>query len=92
MPVWKMPFWYWINWFKAWPSNVETLSGLFDFNRAPFFQSFMEVRVERSRRRVVLALNGVHGPLRWQDLQISGALLPPSVGLGDPVEFIVQMD
>ena len=92
MPVWKMPFWYWINWFKAWPSNVETLSGLFDFNRAPFFQSFMEVRVERSNRRVVLALNGVHGPLRWQDLQIGGALLPPNVGLGAPVEFIVQMD
>jgi hypothetical protein len=44
--------------FKAWPFSVEALSAV-DFNRAPFFQSFMEVRVERSRRRVVLILNGV---------------------------------
>jgi len=51
-PLWKQPFWYWIKWFKAWPFSVEALSGLFDFNRAPFFQSFMEVRVERSNRRV----------------------------------------
>jgi len=62
MPIWKQPFWYWINWFNAWPFHVEALSGLFDFNHAPFFQSFMEVRVERSKRRVVLVLNGTHGP------------------------------
>ena len=59
---------------------------------APFFQSFMEVRVERSRRRVVLVLNGVGGPLRWRDLQIGGAVLPPDVTLDDPVEFIVPME
>ena len=64
MPLWKQPFWYWIKWFKAWPFSVEALSGLFDFNHAPFFQSFMEVRVERSKKRVVLILNGVDGPLR----------------------------
>jgi hypothetical protein len=91
-PLWKQPFWYWIKWFNAWPFNVEALSGLFDFNRAPFFQSFMEVRVERSRRRVVLALNGVSGPLRWRDLQIGGAVLPGDVTLDDPVEFIVPME
>ena len=76
MPLWKQPFWYWIKWFKAWPFSVEALSGLFDFNHAPFFQSFMEVRVERSKKRVVLVLNGVDGPLRWRDLQTGGALLP----------------
>jgi hypothetical protein len=68
-PVWKQPFWYWIKWLNARPFSVEALSGIFDFNRAPFFQSFMEVRVERSRRRVVLVLTGVHGPLHWADLQ-----------------------
>jgi hypothetical protein len=46
MPIWKQPFWYWIKWFKAWPFSVEALSGLFDFNHAPFLQSFMEVRVD----------------------------------------------
>src|SRR5262245_19677821 len=92
MPMWKQPFWYWIKWFSAWPFHVEALSGLFDFNHAPFFQSFMEVRVERSRRRVVLVLNGTHGPLQWRDLQTGGTVVPSGASLDDPVEFIVQMD
>ena len=36
MPIWKQPFWYWIKWFSAWPFHIEALSGLFDFNHAPF--------------------------------------------------------
>lgn len=92
MPLWKQPFWYWIKWFKAWPFSVEVLSGLFDFNRAPFFQSFMEVRVERSNRRVVLILHGVSGPLHWRDLQVGGAVLPEGARPDDAVEFAVQMD
>ena len=91
-PLWKQPFWYWIKWLNAWPFSVEALSGLFDFNHAPFFQSFMEIRVERSKRRVVLVLNGVDGPLRWRDLQLGGAVLPPTSTLDGPVEFIVPMD
>jgi len=92
MPIWKQPFWQWIKWFNAWPFSVEALSGLFDFNHAPFFQSFMEVRVERSKRRIVLALYGVDGLLRWRDLQIGGAALPASATADDPVEFIVSID
>jgi Calcineurin-like phosphoesterase len=92
MPLWKQPFWHWIKWFNAWPFSVEALSGLFDFNHAPFFQSFMEVRVERSKRRVVFILNGVDGPLRWRDLQTGGAALPAGATADDPVEFIVPMD
>ena len=91
-PAWKQPFWYWIKWAKAWPFSVEALSGLFDFNDAPFFQSFMEVRVERSKSRVVLILNGVDGPLRWQDLQTGGAAMRPGATLDDAVEFTVPMD
>ena len=90
-PIWKQPFWYWITWFNAWPFSVEALSGIFDFNRAPFFQSFMEVRVERSRKRVVFILNGVQGPLQWRDLQIGGEIVPPGAAEDDPVEFIVPM-
>jgi uncharacterized membrane protein HdeD (DUF308 family) len=92
MPLWKQPFWYWIKWFNAWPFSVEAFSGIFDFNRAPFFQSFMEVRVERSKKRIVLVLNGVHGPLQWRDLQTGGAVIPSGARLDDPVEFIVPMD
>src|SRR5258708_7783656 len=92
MPIWKQPFWYWIKWFNAWPFSVEAFSGIFDFNRAPFFQSFMEVRVERSKNRVVLILNSVHGPLQWSDLQTSSPVIPLGVKPDDPVEFVVSMD
>jgi hypothetical protein len=92
MPVWKQPFWYWIKWAGAWPFSVEAMSGIFDFNHAPFFQSFMEVRVEASKRRIVLVLNSVDGPLHWRDLQTGGAVVPSNRTLDDPVEFIVPMD
>ena len=92
MPLWKQPFWYWIKWFNAWPFSVEAFSGIFDFNRAPFFQSFMEVRVERSKKRVVLILNGVNGPLQWRDLQTGGSVLPPGAQPDHRVEFVVSMD
>jgi hypothetical protein len=36
------------------------------------FQSFMEVR---SKRCVVLFLNGVDGPIHWRNLQIGSAVL-----------------
>ena len=49
-------FWYWIKWFKAWPFTIEALSGIFDFNRAPFLLSFIEVRVERSGQQWSLHL------------------------------------
>jgi uncharacterized membrane protein HdeD (DUF308 family) len=91
-PLWKQPFWYWIKWFNAWPFSIEALSGMFDFNRAPFFLSFVEVRVERSKRRVVVVLNGIQGPLQWADLQTGGAIVPAGAMPSAPVEFIVPMD
>ena len=63
---------------------------MFDFNRAPFYQSFMEVRVERSKERVVFALHGVNGPVRWRDLHMPSDD-GRSEGPNDPVEFIVDI-
>jgi hypothetical protein len=74
----------------AWPAAVEALSGSLDFNRAPFFQSFIEVGVERSHRQVRLRLHGVHSPLRWRDLQTWGGVMPPGQGPDKPVELIVR--
>jgi hypothetical protein len=90
-PVWKRPLWWWLKAGGGWPASVEGLSGAFDFNRAPFFQSFVEVRVEGSARRVRLILNGVHGPLRWRDLQTGGSVVPPGCGPDDQVEFVIPM-
>jgi hypothetical protein len=89
-PPWKRPVWWWVRRYGAWPFSAEALSAVFDFNRAPFFQSFMEVRVERTQRRVRLWLYGVDGRLRWRDLQTGGATKP--AGMGDElVEFVVPM-
>ncbi|MEJ2653427.1 MAG: metallophosphoesterase [Gammaproteobacteria bacterium] len=89
-PAWKWPVWFWIKHFGAWPLSVEALSSLFDFNYAPFYQSFMEVRVERSKNRIVFALEGVDGPVRWRDLDVSS-----EGGFGgrpdSPVEFILPL-
>ena len=89
---WKWPVWWWIKRFNAWPASVEALSGMFDFNRAPFFQSFMEVRVVASERRVRLILHGVNGPLRWRDLQMGGAVPPQGTSPEEPAEWIVPME
>ena len=87
-PFWKRPAWWWVHRYGAWPFSVEALSAVFDFNRAPFFQSFVEVRVERSRNRVVIAVVGVDGPLRWRDLQAGGTMAPDS---DDVVEFVLPL-
>ena len=63
-----------MNRYKAWPFSTEYLSALFDYNVAPFFQSFIEVRVESSTNRVRLWPYGVHGRLRWRDLSRSPSL------------------
>jgi uncharacterized membrane protein HdeD (DUF308 family) len=89
--AWKWPAWWWIKRFGGWPASVEALSGMFDFNRAPFFQSFIEVRVEGGARRVRLILHGVHGPLRWRDLQSSGTVSPAGSGPDDPAEWVIPM-
>jgi uncharacterized membrane protein HdeD (DUF308 family) len=89
-PSWKWPAWWWVRRFGAWPFSVEALSAVFDFNRAPYFQSFVEVRVERSQSRVVFAVIGVDGPLGWGDVQAAGEGRPPGVADDDPVEFVVR--
>jgi hypothetical protein len=89
--AWKWPAWWWIKRFGGWPASVEALSGMFDFNRAPFFQSFLEVRVEGTQRRVRLILHGVGGPLRWRDLQSSGTVWPAGAGPDDAAEWIIPM-
>jgi hypothetical protein len=50
------------------------------------------VRVERSKKRVVLILNGIQGPLHWRDLQAGGAAIPAGASPADPVEFVIPMD
>ncbi|HJU44733.1 MAG TPA: metallophosphoesterase [Vicinamibacterales bacterium] len=89
-PTWKWPAWWWVRRFGAWPFSVEALSAVFDFNRAPYFQSFVEVRVERSQARIVIAVIGVDGPLRWRDVQTGGSGRPAGATDDDLVEFVMS--
>jgi uncharacterized membrane protein HdeD (DUF308 family)/3',5'-cyclic AMP phosphodiesterase CpdA len=90
-PRWKWPFWLWTKHYGAWPFSVEWLSAAFDYNVAPFFQSFVEVRVEPSAGRVRMLPWGVHGRLRWSDLQASPGWRPEGRGSDEPVEIVVPM-
>ena len=90
-PGWKRPIWWWLKRWKGWPTSAEVLSAVFDFNRAPFFQSFMEIKVEGSQNRVRLLLYGANGPLHWRDLQVGGEAKPPNASPDAPVEFTLPM-
>lgn len=90
-PTWKRPAWWWTKRFGAWPFSAEWLSAAFDVNQAPFYQSFLEVRVEPSKGRIRLIPFGVHGRLRWSDMQLSPHLHPPGVGPDAAAEWVVPM-
>jgi uncharacterized membrane protein HdeD (DUF308 family) len=90
-PWWKRPAWWWTSRIGAWPFSAEWMSAAFDYNVAPFFQSFVEVRVEPSAGRIRLIPYGVHGRLRWRDLAHSSNLPPAGIGRDDPVEWVVPM-
>lgn len=90
-PIWKQPLWFWVKRLGAWPSNPEALAAAFGYNRAPFFQSFMEVRVEGSANVVRFLLYGPNGRLRWRDLQHGGGVRPGGKSEDDLVEFRVPL-
>jgi len=90
-PWWKRPAWLWTKHYHAWPFSSEWMSALFDYNVSPFFQSFVEVRVERSANRVRIWPYGVHGRLRWRDLARSPVLTAISGGPDDFAEWVVAM-
>jgi len=90
-PAWKTPLWFWVKHFHAWPLTAEAMAGAFLYNRAPYFQSFVEVRVENSKHRVRLIAHGVSGPLRWRELETFGSLAPTGKTDEASVEFIFPM-
>ena len=92
-PIWKRPAWWWTKRIGAWPFSAEWLSAAFDANVAPFYQSFIEVRVDSSKKRIRLIPYGVNGRLRWEDLEASRGVRPGGraggMGGGDAVRVIV---
>lgn len=86
-PMWKRPLWFWVKHLNAWPSSPEGVASAFNYDRAPFFQSFMEVQVEGSTNTVRYWLYGANGRLRWRDLHVQDDRLPTGQSRDDFVEF-----
>lgn len=88
-PWWKRPAWWWTRKAGAWPFSAEFLSAAFDSNVAPFHQSFVEVRVEQSNRRIRIIPHGVNGRLVWKQLDTAASL---QNGNGDSyVEWVIEL-
>ena len=76
-PWYKRPAWLWTTKYNGWPFSAEWLSAAFDHNEAPFFQSFIEVVVDRSTGTVRLIPHGADGPLKWSDFGKSSGFQQP---------------
>jgi hypothetical protein len=90
-PAWKTPLWLWVKHLHAWPLTAESMAGAFMYNRAPYLQSFVEVRVENSKDRVRLIPHSASGPLRWRELETFGEVMPAGKTGDNPVEFMIPM-
>ena len=71
-----MPLWLWVKHYSAWPLTAYILSAAFDHNKAPFFQSFVEVQVHNAKDEVHFIPHGANGRLRWRELENFRALMP----------------
>jgi 3',5'-cyclic AMP phosphodiesterase CpdA len=89
-PWWKWPAWVWTRSFGAWPSSAEWLSAMFDYNVAPFFQSFVVVTVDPAARRVTLRPWGVRGPLTWNEFDRSPTAMPEGSSADRAIEWVVR--
>lgn len=90
-PAWKYPAWVWLKKYHGYPFSAEWLSAAFDYNQAPYFQSFMEIKVERSMKRIRLIPYGVHGQLKWSDFAYGGEVKPRSAKDNGLVEWVLPM-
>ena len=90
-PLWKRPAWWWTTRFDAWPFSAEWMSAIFDYNVAPFFQSFVEVKVESSANRVRVVPYGVRGRLTWAEVATSTSVRPGNTPDDGFVEWIIPM-
>jgi len=91
MSPWKMPLWLWVKQLRAWPATPEFAAGAFDYDRAPYFQSFGEIRVEGSRNQVRLIPHGANGPILWRDMEVFGEVIPAGKRGEDGVEWVIGM-
>lgn len=87
----KRPAWWWTTALDGWPFSAEWLSAMFDYNVAPFFQSFVKITVDPARKRVTLIPYSNNGRLKWKDLTSTKGARPPGTNPDDYVEWKISM-
>lgn len=87
----KYPAWWYTKKFDGWPFSAEWLSAAFDYNVAPFFQSFMEIKVERSTGRVRFIPYSQDGRLKWEDITSTEDVRPANASPDSYVEWVVPL-
>jgi uncharacterized membrane protein HdeD (DUF308 family) len=87
----KYPTWWWTKRLNGWPFAPEWLSAMFDYNVSPFFQSFFEIKVEASKKSVVLIPYSNHGRIRWRDMTSTLGARPAGASMDDFAEWIISM-
>ena len=88
----KYPVWWYTKRYNGWPFSAEWLSAAFDYNKAPFFQSFMEIKVEKSLNRVRLIPYSNNGRLRWSEITATKLLGQNPLQPGEFVEWVIPMN
>ena len=90
-PRWKYPAWVWLKKYNGYPFSAEWLSAAFDYNQAPYFQSFLEIKMEKSKNRIRLIPYGIHGQLRWSDFEYGGMTKPANAQEDSFAEWVLPM-
>ncbi|HEY5970269.1 MAG TPA: metallophosphoesterase [Chitinophagaceae bacterium] len=86
----KYPAWLWTDRLGGWPFSAEWLSAMFDYNVAPYFQSFMEIKVEQSQKRIRLIPYSNNGRLKWSDITSTAGARPINASPNDLAEWIIN--
>jgi hypothetical protein len=81
----KYPAWWYTKKFDGWPFSAEWLSAAFDYNEAPFFQSFVEIKVEPSKNRLRLIPYTNNGRMRWSEVTATSKVA--NAGQDDLIEW-----
>ena len=88
----KYPAWWWTKKANGWPFSAEWLSAMFDYNVAPYFQSFLEIKVDIPNNCVVLIPYSNHGRLKWSDLTSTSGARPPGATSDNYAEWSIPLD
>jgi 3',5'-cyclic AMP phosphodiesterase CpdA len=88
----KKPAWWWTTQLHGWPFSAEWLSAMFDYNVSPYFQSFIKIKVEPSKKSVTLIPYSNHGRIPWRDMMSTEGARPQGASMDDFAEWVIPIE